>query len=84
MPQTSARLLEHIARNSDRARELGITEFDTADWPAIAADARALIDAGTLPAADRTQLEHALARESAYRAEEPEIPSPRHDPGIGF
>ena len=79
-----ARLLKRIARNRNRARELGIAEFDTAGWPAIAADARALLDAGALPAADRTPLERVLAREAAHRAEEPEIPSPRHDPGIGF
>ena len=79
-----ARLLGRIARNRDRASELGIAEFDTAGWPAIADDARALLDAGTLPAADRTPLETILGREAAHRAEEPEIPSPRHDPGIGF
>ena len=79
-----ARLLERIARNRDRARQLGIAEFDTAGWPAIADDARALLDARALPAADRTRLERILGREAAHRAEEPKIPSPRHDPGIGF
>ena len=89
-----ARVFERIGRNRDRARKRGIAKFETRRWPGIAADARALLDVGTLATVDEARLERLLGREAAHRVEmqqrrrsvdDPDDPKPpRHDPGIGF